>query len=133
MLPPVEDLERRRPVWERLSDLFLDTELQDYHYSGIAQQIIESGYGPTEVHHILWEEVFPAIEWNLRHPCGVSEGFRVEYLQEAILVPSSPKQTANVQPGTARAIRDAWAEVCRFLPDDFKRFSQRRWWQFWRI
>lgn len=113
------NLARRRPMWEALVDLFLDTELQDNDYRWIARRVLESGYGPAEVRAILWREVFPPIECNLRHPAGVWTGFSADWLQELILGPA-PKQTATEQPGTATIVREAWAEVCRFLPAEFR-------------
>jgi mRNA interferase MazF len=119
MKAALEDLVRRRPVWEALSDLFLDTELTESFYRFIARRIIESGYTPAEVHSILWGEVFPVIEFNLRHPAGVWEGFRGDWLQEQIL-DSGKKQTAAQQPGTARIVSEAWIEVCLYLPVEFR-------------
>ena len=57
--PPSEDLERRRPAWEALSDLFLDTELQDADLPYIARVIVASGYAEAEVEQILYREVYP--------------------------------------------------------------------------
>jgi hypothetical protein len=67
----------------------------------------------------LWNEVFPVLEFNLRHPAGVWEGLRVEWLEEKILSPGE-RQTAEQQPGTSRMVRDAWSEVCRYLPSEYK-------------
>jgi len=103
---PYQDLDRRRPVWEALSDLFLDTEITEGLYKHIAKTIVESAYTPAEVHAILWDEVFPVIEWNLRNPCGVWEGFRGEYLEERILT-ATDRQSASQQPITARIVRQA--------------------------
>jgi hypothetical protein len=114
-----DDLVRRRSVWQALSDLFLDTELTEAFYRFIARTIIESGYSPAQVRSILWEEVFLVIEFNLRHPAGVWEGFRVEWLEEKILGPGE-RQTAEQQPGTAKIVREAWTEVCRYLPSEYK-------------
>src|SRR5690242_10466335 len=119
MTPASEDLVRRRPVWQALSDLFLDTEITESFYRFIARTIIESGYSPAEIRTILWDEVFPVIEFNLRHPAGVWEGFRVEWLEEKILG-GGERQTAAQQPGTAKIVREAWAELCRYLPSEYK-------------
>ena len=43
MLPPDRDLERRRPVWEALADLFLDTTLDDADRRFVAERIVASG------------------------------------------------------------------------------------------
>jgi hypothetical protein len=97
MNAPFQDLDRRRPVWLALSDLFLDTEVSEAFYKYIAETIVASAYTPAEVHAILWDEVFPVIEWNLRHPCGVWEGFHAEYLEQRILTATDrqlPRATA---------------------------------------
>jgi hypothetical protein len=114
-----EELIRRRPVWQALSDLFLDTELTEPFYRFIARTVIASGYNPGEIRSILWDEVFPVIEFNLRHPAGVWDGFRVEWLEERILG-GGERQTAQQQSGTARIVQDAWSEVCRYLPSEYK-------------
>jgi hypothetical protein len=116
MKPAAEDLERRRPIWEALSELFLDTELQERDYRWIAEQILGSGYCPSEVSIILWEEVFPAIECNVRHPAGVWDGFSADWLEELILR-SEEKQTIAEQPRSAKIINETWCDVRRFLPD----------------
>jgi len=113
-----EDLARRRPVWEALSDLFLDTEITEAFYRFIARAVIESKYSPGEIRSILWDEVFPVVEFNLRHPAGVWEGFRVSVGGENSR--SGERQTAAQQPGTAKIIREAWTEVCRHLPSEYK-------------
>jgi hypothetical protein len=114
-----EDLVRRRPVWGAMSDLFLDTEIDESFNRFIARSIIESGYTREELHHILWEEVFPVIEWNLRNPAGVWAGFDLGWLQERILG-SAPRQTAEEQPTVAQMIREAWGDVCRYLPEHLR-------------
>jgi hypothetical protein len=119
MITAAEDLARRRPVWHALSDLFLDTEITEAFYRFIARAVIESKYSPAEIRSILWDEVFPIIEFNLRHPAGVWEGFRVEWLEEKILG-SGERETAAQQPETARIIRESWTEVCRHLPSEYK-------------
>src|SRR5437762_2719808 len=110
-----EELVRRRPVWQALSDLFLDTELTEAFYRFIARTVVDSGYSPAEIRSILWDEVFPVIEFNLRHPAGVWEGFQMEWLEEKILG-ADERQTAQQQPVTARIVQEAWSEVCRYLP-----------------
>lgn len=32
MKESINEIERRRPVWQALSDLFLDTKLEDYNF-----------------------------------------------------------------------------------------------------
>jgi hypothetical protein len=126
MLPPELDLEHRKPVWQALSCLFLDTELQETDYRHIAQTILASGYAPAEVETILWDEVFPAVECNVRNPAGEWIGFDTDWLQERILSPDGgctiiERLIAKLPViGSASIIRKEWAELLQYFPDDFR-------------
>jgi len=48
-----EPLKTRKPLWIALSNLFLDTELQDYNHTHIAKMMHESGYSFAEIEDIL--------------------------------------------------------------------------------
>ncbi|EEA01037.1 hypothetical protein BH160DRAFT_3650 [Burkholderia sp. H160] len=53
----LEDLERRRRVWEAMSYLFLDTETR-WDVPFIARNCAESGYDDVTLERIFWIEVF---------------------------------------------------------------------------
>lgn len=53
-----EELLRRRPVWEAMSDLFLDTETR-WSVPSVARRCAESGYDDEALERIFWAEVFP--------------------------------------------------------------------------
>jgi hypothetical protein len=59
------NLERRAPVWEALSELFVGKELQDYDYASIAKTLRVSGYSLDEIEKVLREEVAPVFRSNL--------------------------------------------------------------------
>jgi hypothetical protein len=59
------DIERRAPVWEALSELFVGKELQDYDYATIATTLRASGYSLSELETILHQEVAPVFRGNL--------------------------------------------------------------------
>jgi hypothetical protein len=59
------DIERRAPVWEALSELFVGKELQDYDYATIATTLRASGYSLSELETILHHEVAPVFRGNL--------------------------------------------------------------------
>jgi hypothetical protein len=122
MLPPEQDLERRRPVWEALADLFLDTELDDRDYRHIADRIVASGYTPAEVHSILWDEVFAAVEINLRQPAGECWGVDADWLQERILNRGKTRRLDRVLSlgGSKAIVRQEWTKLLHFLPDAFR-------------
>lgn len=52
-------LERRAPVWQALSELFVGKELQDYDYAAIAETLRGSKYSLDELEKVLHEEVAP--------------------------------------------------------------------------
>lgn len=82
--PAAEDLDHRRPVWEALSTLFLDTDtllLRDWR----ARQLVASPYSIAQLEHILIDEVYPVLRWNLLSVAGVWDGFDLPWLEQQIL------------------------------------------------
>ncbi|WP_449224631.1 DUF7079 family protein [Aquisphaera giovannonii] len=112
-----EDLHRRRPVWRALSELFLDTELQELDLAWIASVLAESNYTDEELHDILFREVFPACIPNLRHPAGEWAGFDMEWLEQRVLheAPHSGAALALPPPGYGM-IEPGWRTVLALLP-----------------
>jgi hypothetical protein len=85
MKPPAEDLERRRPVWEALSTVFLDTKIHDTLRAEIAETLRSSGYSDAELEQILWGELCPVLHVNLLGPAGEWAGFDMEWVEQQIL------------------------------------------------
>lgn len=80
-----EDVRNRRPVWEALSELFLDTELQPVDFDRLGRALAASAYTLDGIEEILYGEVYPICIWNLRCVAGEWAGFDSDSLQEAIL------------------------------------------------
>jgi hypothetical protein len=85
MKPASEDVSDRRPVWEVLSFLFLDTELESNNFEEIVTALAQSPYSIKEIEDILFDEVYPICIWNLRSLAGVWAGFDIDWLESAIL------------------------------------------------
>ena len=85
MKAATEDISQRRPVWEALSELFLDTELQLDDLQRLGSSLAASPYTLEEIEAILYDEVYPVCIWNLRCVAGEWAGFNGDALQEAIL------------------------------------------------
>ena len=85
MTPAEHDLENRRPVWAALSQLFLDTELEEEQLSFIAKVIKDSPYSAGETERILFREVYPVCIANLRSVAGEWTDFSEGELEEAIM------------------------------------------------
>ncbi len=107
--------ERRLKIWRALSDLFLDTEATDFTFDYIARTVIETGYTPEEMQQILWEEVYPILESNLRSVAGEWAGWSDEWLLEHIKVSNRGKSIQGTK-SVIIEIKRCWAAVASRLP-----------------
>lgn len=111
------DLERLRPVWVALSDLYLDTELQPHHYDWISSVILESGCTADEVEHILRQDVSPALSSNLVSVAGVWAGFDEDWLVKTILKRRSCRTGVVRGWFSLSIIPDEWDVVRRLVEE----------------
>ncbi|NVK74164.1 hypothetical protein C0J08_14065 [Marinomonas sp. CT5] len=145
------EIDKRFPVWNALSDLFLDTELDAITYRYIAKVVVESGYEPQEIHDILWKEVLPAVGDNLRIVAGEWAGFNPEWLKERILSVMSQDSFTMTDWGLISVdslidmTKQEWAKVCCHMPSSIseplleacgeisanKKRESRTWWRLW--
>ncbi len=63
------ELERRKPVWNAMSDVFLDTETR-WSMPAVARVLVESGYSEDQLDAIWREEIVPECAWNLEQVVG---------------------------------------------------------------
>lgn len=86
MKPAHEDLLHRRPVWEALSDLFLDTDTDTpLARSWRVGVLAASPYSIGELQEILVNEVYPICRANLSSVAGEWAGLEAEWLERSIL------------------------------------------------
>jgi len=64
-----DELARRKPLWETLSDLFLDTETR-WDLGRFAKACAVSGYDDEALERVFWGEVFPEALHNLLTVAG---------------------------------------------------------------
>jgi len=102
------ELERRRPVWAALAELYLDTEVRPLVVNAAAA-CLSSGYSDQELQTIWRHEVSPVLAKNLRSPAGEWAGFDHDWLESEILQ-RRPKWTDRL---AARPNLKSWNEVCR--------------------
>mgnify|MGYP000238736736 CR=1 FL=1 len=103
----------RLRLWRALSDLFLDTELEESMYRHIARVIAEDQYTTEEAENILWAEVFPVLEGNLRNVAGVWAGWPDEWLLNNLKPTTSTFAPAAIN-GNAEGVREiksCWKKV----------------------
>jgi len=107
--------QRRLKVWQALSELFLDTEIDDRTFAYVAQAVTDSGYSQGDIQTILWGEVFPVLEANLRSITGEWAGWTDDWLLEHLNVYEGPVPPARVG-SVAAEISRCWKEVASRLP-----------------
>ena len=84
----MEELEfpdERKMVWKELSELYLDTELQESDFNNIALTLFKSPFTFEQIRKIDQYEVFPVLFFNLLDPAGQWAGFEEERLVKNIL------------------------------------------------
>lgn len=76
-------LEERRPVWEALSMMYLDTDVSLFRAWRV-QVLSTSPYSLEDMDAILRDEVHPVCFSNLLQPAGEWAGFDPAWLEQAI-------------------------------------------------
>ena len=76
------ELEKRKPIWKAISAFYLDTELQDYDYTFIAEILQESKLSMRQLKDIDRYEVLPVLKFNLISVTGVWTEFNEKLLFE---------------------------------------------------
>jgi len=105
-------LKTRKPLWIALSDLFLDTELQEYNYVHIAKTMSESPYTLTEVEDILMMEVFPVCIANLHSVAGEWSGFYENWVCKSIISAKRPNRYRRwINSRSFWMVKDDWDKV----------------------
>jgi hypothetical protein len=84
LLPAAQDLAARRPVWDALSEMYLDTDVALFR-AHTAAQLASSPYSLEQLDAILLSEVNPVCKYNLALVAGEWAGFDLDSLQMRIL------------------------------------------------
>ena len=108
-------MDERMPVWNALSELFLDTELEAADHERIAGVLRDSPYSRKEIDDILRHEVHPACAANLQSVAGQWGCFSEAWIIENIAPRRGKRSLFNhVQP-VRRVYAEDWAAVEQFL------------------
>lgn len=78
----MSEIEIRKKIWVELSEFYLDTELQQRDFDGIAETFNNSGLTLQEIKKIDLYEVFPLLQHNLLSVAGEWAGFDPDWLFE---------------------------------------------------
>lgn len=95
-------------MWNVLSELYLDTELDELDNERIAAVLVDSGYGTGQLEEILYRELHPLLHSNLLSVAGEWAGFDPDWLEQRILRPRPRRSRFAIIPGKWM-VRSAWA------------------------
>lgn len=85
MRPPHEDIQDRAPVWDHMQNFWMDTDPSIF-LADVARACAESKYSLAELEAIFWNEVRPAVSFNMGAlPAPEWVGFEIEWLKERVL------------------------------------------------
>lgn len=110
-----ETINVRLPVWRVLSELFLDTELDDRDYQQIAKVCDASPYTVKELEHILFNEVWPVLHANLYSVAGNWSGWNDEFLISHLSIKGRPVFSISwrFHPAKRFFLKDGWAKILK--------------------
>jgi hypothetical protein len=91
MKPAPDDLEQRRPVWQALSDMFLDTDTS-LTRNWRVKVLASSPYSVEELERILADEIYPVCRTNLMCVAGEWIAFDPDWLESRILQTVGPRR-----------------------------------------
>lgn len=106
-----EITDERFPVWEVLSEFFLDTELQEQDYDRIATTLAATDYSTAEIKEILDYEVSPACKWNLYSIAGEWAGFHPDWIMETIAPRKDKRPRIRLPQLSCWMFRSHWKSV----------------------
>lgn len=81
----IQDIENKKAIWFTISDLYLDSELDDFDFKRIALDIYNSSFSIKKVIEIDKYDVFPVLIYNLLSVAGIWGSFEKESLNNAII------------------------------------------------
>jgi hypothetical protein len=105
----------RLPVWEALSEFFLDTELGENDYQRISEVLNSSPYSIQEMENILRLEVYPVLIWNLRSIAGQWTDFDREWLRVRMEPRLKRRPWLRIPLLHWGLIRDHWTSVSTLI------------------
>lgn len=111
MLPPEQDIADRQVVWDALQMFWMDTD-PGIFLAGAARICKSSKYSLEEIEQIYWNEVMPAVEFNLQSIAGEWTGFHIDFVTERVLETHRFGKPIHPDPYAAKwweKLRDAMA------------------------
>ena len=109
--------DERYPVWDALSEFFLDTELDGSDYERISKVLANTKYTVKELQEILYYEVYPACKYNMFSVAGEWAGFHPDWLMENIGPKKDKRPKLRFGPIHKWMFRHHWHQVSRLIKE----------------
>ena len=84
MVSPEKDQAERRPVWDALQTFWMDSD-PSLDLKRVAELCAKSKYSLSEIEEIYWNEVRPAVRFNMYSMAGEWAGFDIDWLAQRII------------------------------------------------
>ncbi len=114
-----QDITKRTPIWQAISDLWLAQELEDYELRSIAWALAQSDHDWQQLEEIYLFEVAPVVHGNLRGGSGVWGSFDILSLREAIAKnlrnPLYAPEALNNREGMTELVADDWKRIREYF------------------
>jgi hypothetical protein len=107
--------DERFPVWDVLSEFFLDTELDNKDYERISNVLAATTYTIEELQEILYFEVYPVCKWNMFSVAGEWAGFHPDWIMDNIAPRKDKRPTFRIGPIHKWMFKDQWKHVSRLV------------------
>ena len=105
----------RFPVWDALSEFFLDTELDIKDYERISTVLAGSKYTIEELQDILYYEVYPICKWNMFSVAGEWAGFHPDWIMENIAPKKDRRPKLRMGPIHKWMFKSHWNHVSHLV------------------
>ncbi len=105
-----DELARRRPLWDAMSDLFLDTETR-WAVPSVAWRCAESGLDASALDRVFWWEVFPLAIPNL---LSIAGDWALLELPEPLLIKraEAASRSTLLELASGSLVSSSWTAVC---------------------
>jgi len=116
----ITETDERFPIWEALSEFFLDTELEYKDYDRISTILAKSEYSLLELEDILQFEVYPACIGNLFCIAGEWAGFHPDWIIDTIGPRKDKRPKWRIGPIFKWYYKKHWQEVLKLIENKRK-------------
>lgn len=114
-MPTEDQILERMPVWEALSELFLDDGLAQEDCQRMASVLARSRYSVEELQEILRHEVYPACALNLICVAGAWGAWGEDWIRERIAPRYNQRPFLRLPAFQWGAIEGPWSAVKTLL------------------